>query len=404
MSSSTWREHFKDRLDGWEPTQDGSVLEVALLEERLSESDYMEWAQKTHFWPLLQGGFFTAHEPNPELLRKRSLNWSRTLIPVAEWDEVLIVAGLEAPESLPEGCAFVLARMADLSPWWEELKVHLESSTPTEDSAPVEQPEGIMISTNDAPAPALSFADLKMQKIDLTLKPAASAPAPVQSSTKIETNAEGEKVEVTSISFEATENLTKTNFGNSAIDELTMTRTSVEAPPPMPSTPVNVTASSTPMPHHQLIAVSKRPGFNDQAQQLLTQMGAYFSKSLIFGLTEATDSFVPFLWADQFGVESAKAPVPLNDPSIFAIVANTEKPYHGIVIPNPVNDSFFAHWNSGQTPPHVTIVPIFFDGRMVGAAMGFAEEAQELGTLRATERFSLDFTKKLGGYQADEAA
>lgn len=411
MSSSTWREHFKHKLEGWEAPLDGSPLENALIEGRFTEDEYLEWAQKTHFWPLLQGGFFTAHSPQPKLLSRPSAPWSRSLIPVAEWDGLLIMAGLEAPSPLPENCCFVLARIEDMTPWWERLRDE-SANAPEGASLEGEQPDGIMLGQQNAPAPSLSFANLSLQKTEATPAEMASPtikqeveqavePESFSTSTEIRVNEQGQHVEVTSISFAATESLAP---ATPALEDQTRTHIQAEEPP-APAAPVKIAPATSLMNDRHLLApISKRPGYQDQVMNLLTQMGSYFSKSMILALSDSGDSFIPNLWTEQFQSPDQPAMVPLQDASIFAIVANTEKPYHGLVVPNPVNDAFFAQWNAAETPAHVTIAPIFFQGRMVGAVMGFAQDAQELNTLRSVERFSLDFTKKIGGYVEESAA
>lgn len=391
MSSSTWREHFKQKLEGWQPPPTGSALESALIEGRLTEDEYIDWAQKTHFWPVLQGGFFTAHEPDPALMSQREVSWSRLVLPVAEWDGVVMLAGLEAPSPLPPNCCFFLARLEDLAPWWERLSS--QDSSVAAAPAQEEQPEGLSLEpTAGAPAP-LSFAKVSLQRGDESVPPASEG---VSTSVRTETNAQGQSVEVTSISFAATE---------------TLTLTGIQAPPapaaPATNEPAKPTklAAATPGPdRHLLMSIAKRPGYQDQTLNLLTQMGSFFTKSMILGFSETSDYFVPALWTNQFEAPATVAQIPVKDPSIFSIVSGTEKPYHGLVVPNPINDAFFAQWNGGETPAHVTLVPIFFQNRMVGAILGFAAEAQELSTLRSVERFSLEFTKKLGGYVEESAA
>jgi hypothetical protein len=68
--------------------------------------------------------------------------------------------------------------------------------------------------------------------------------------------------------------------------------------------------------------------------------------------------------------------IDLTNPSIFRVVKQTKLPYHGYVVPNLINDSFFQTWNKGDYPQHVTIVPVLYEKNLVGMLLGTATSAQ----------------------------
>lgn len=68
--------------------------------------------------------------------------------------------------------------------------------------------------------------------------------------------------------------------------------------------------------------------------------------------------------------------IDLSSASIFRIVKQTKLPYHGYVVANPINDSFFQTWNKGKTPQHVTIVPVLYEQNLVGMLLGTASFEQ----------------------------
>jgi hypothetical protein len=115
MSSSTWQDHFKEQLVGLEPPREGSFLEMALSEGRITEKDYLQWASETHSIPMVSPQFFIEMQPDPALLEKASLPWRSTFFPVAEWDGHLIVAGLEQVDAFVEALKSVVIRLRQIS-------------------------------------------------------------------------------------------------------------------------------------------------------------------------------------------------------------------------------------------------------------------------------------------------
>jgi hypothetical protein len=86
----------------------------------------------------------------------------------------------------------------------------------------------------------------------------------------------------------------------------------------------------------------------------------------------------------------------LKIPSIFRIVSTTQKPYHGFVSLNDLNEAFFESWNHGQIPDHVTIVPLMDHDLVVGMLMGFGEKScYNKNVLQFTENAAKDLSVKI---------
>jgi len=127
------------------------------------------------------------------------------------------------------------------------------------------------------------------------------------------------------------------------------------------------------------------------------QMKTFFTKSMLLALGDKDLVMKPILWDGPF--DSQKPQIPefnLKTPSIFKVVSGTQKPYHGYIVPNDLNESFFETWNHGQIPDHVTIVPLMDGDHVVGMIMGFGEKASyNKNVLQFTENVAKGLTGKI---------
>lgn len=127
----------------------------------------------------------------------------------------------------------------------------------------------------------------------------------------------------------------------------------------------------------------------EKIKTTLSQMKTQFEKSMILTLDDQETQAMAFAWDENFkDVKDAASSIILNSPSIFNIVSSTQKPFHGYISPNPINESFFADWNNGRVPEHVTIAPILIKEKVVGMLMGF-------GTKNTYNKISLNLAEKL---------
>jgi hypothetical protein len=114
----------------------------------------------------------------------------------------------------------------------------------------------------------------------------------------------------------------------------------------------------------------------------------------------------PLLWDDGFEVQNPpNSEFNLKTPSIFKIVSGTQKPYHGYVVLNDLNESFFESWNHAQIPDHVTIVPMLEGDLVVGMLMGFGEKSSGNRTvLQFAEKVAKDLSKTIFKNSSPKAA
>jgi hypothetical protein len=139
------------------------------------------------------------------------------------------------------------------------------------------------------------------------------------------------------------------------------------------------------------------PEITQKVTQVLAQMKAHFEKTLILSIDDRESSLAAFAWDDSFKeVLDKNARIPLKTPSIFNIVAATQKPFHGYISINEVNEKFFEEWNFGIIPDHITITPIVVGEQLVGMVVGLAQKsAFNKATLTFAEKVSNEFSKQL---------
>lgn len=169
----------------------------------------------------------------------------------------------------------------------------------------------------------------------------------------------------------------------------------VPTPPPPPAPEVD----ETPEIIHSEVA--KQTLNKDAPQMAFSQMKVFFNQSMIFLFED--QKLKPW---KQDGTW-VKAPhvsdeIDLSTPSIFRIVAETKKPYHGHVIPNPINDAFFNAWNQGNYPEHITMCPLIVKNQLVGMIIGgTTKDKSKTINLDTMERIAQSLASDL---QASKAA
>ncbi|GEM_PF-1371582 len=151
--------------------------------------------------------------------------------------------------------------------------------------------------------------------------------------------------------------------------------------------------------HFALDKIKKKNSsvINEKIKLVLSEMKAYFEKSMILTLDEDESQLTAFAWDENFkGIKDTSSRFPLKTPSIFNIVAATQKPFHGYISLNEINEKFFEDWNQGKIPDHVTITPIIVNEKVAGMLMGFAEKsAYNKASLNLAEKLSTEFMKGL---------
>lgn len=452
MSHHIWFEHFKEQLQGLrESFEQGdsslSLLGYALKEKILSSEDYLKWAMTQYNLPQLQSRFFTETPLSQEMFAKWATHypWSAECLPVAEWDGSLIVACLQPPQDFPSkpSCILVLATYENLQASWQKLH---PVATPMIDNSSMGAPEGIDLSASTATQKisspefsaddlgALSSADPSDGLVGLLDTPSV---VHLQTINEVSEVSKDEKTEILAAPPEVAPILelipdpvpvaksvppAKKESPEEFMLSEAVTRVHTPPPPPLRSaalaTPeedslTNIPVSITPRPagiakpviapvssgNFVLEKLKKKnaAAFAEKVTQILNEMKAHFEKSMILTLDEQETQLAAFAWDENFqGIKDTSMRFPLKTPSIFNIVATTQKPFHGYISLNEINEKFFEDWNKGIIPDHVTITPIIVGEKIVGMLMGFAEKSSyNKASLTLAEKLSSDFAKGL---------
>lgn len=127
--------------------------------------------------------------------------------------------------------------------------------------------------------------------------------------------------------------------------------------------------------------------------KIFTDMETHFEKVMVLSIDDSGDYLLPFAWNKKFEPpKSSQYKVKLHTPSIFNIAYTTQKPFHGYVSINDINEEFFENWNAGSIPDHVTIVPVFQGTQISGVLVGLGEKsAYNSKSLAAVEQMAQEF-------------
>lgn len=406
----------------------GSFLAFALAEGRVQEDEYLAWASRQLHLPVLESRFFTEQQPDASLLQRRpDPSWSALCFPVREWDGVLMIACLEKPETPIEGAAvYVLAAPSAMATWWEQISTHQQAATVDMPdgldggaaAAPLSSeamPEGL---SGSAPSAApLRFSDIVMTKPTEPAPAAAVTPTPTPdpapAAAAVATKNPSLPKPVTPPPFGAKAAKPATDASDvsnpsisGSFDDSTRTNVNVHVNR-LPEAPAEIKVVALAKTETHLLSgvAAQLADFDALVQEALRRLSGSYGKTMFLACSESGESLVPILWSESFGTPATVTPVPLENASIFKIVASTEKSYHGQVVINETNEQFFRAWNGGTTPAHVTLTPVFFKSRLVGALLGLGDQgAANMTTLRMVEKVSTDLTRRIGGGAEDVAA
>jgi hypothetical protein len=146
--------------------------------------------------------------------------------------------------------------------------------------------------------------------------------------------------------------------------------------------------------------------FDREVIASFNQCKTFFKKSMLLAIGDKDRLVKPIMWDGGFEIRKpSDVEFDLKTPSIFRTVNGTQKPYHGYVVVNDLNETFFEAWNHGQIPDHVTIVPLMDGDLVVGMLMGFGEKSSyNKNVLQFTEGLAKDLSQKIFRSSPNKAA
>ena len=434
MGHGKWTEQFgisAETVAAWKPHGQAAVepLFWGLANGKLPESEYYAWAQTTFELPLVTDEYFAIPADQMFWDRVRSLHaWKPDLLPLAEWEGVLLIACVEPPTnfSYSQPHRFVLASARQLQLLWSHLNPAAIHAPPNATDAPegirpetvvgsgvvdmaADLPDGVLVNF----ASAAPSADTQTATRHIPGQPAADfsmpdgfaqsfSTEPAQSNAMPDGFAfpEGlapktsEAPQGIAIDFDLeakTEKLPGPLVTEQTEPAAVVPQTPPPTPPPTPVTPPIVSEQSD-MPFEPSISfssqtmtdinwvqtietfnVEKCSNVDELATHTLSAMTRHFNGALLFRLEG--DLIKPWKYTQPFRTPSKDyGGLELSSPNIFRIVDRTRLPYHGPVLPAPENDRFFKSFLGGKSPAHVTIVPIIHKKKLIGMAMGIADD------------------------------
>jgi len=334
-------------------TQGRPVLEILIEAGKLNELKYLAWESGRTKLPFLKTLFFNA---TPPLHLWKSLNFAECrkhgVLPIAEWDGHVIWGKLTSEptpfDKMVPRSIFLLAPCSGLVKYFSLWRENFPQDTPTPEVViEQEMPTGLVMTNMSSEA---SAADLSS---GLTL----DAPAGL--------------------------NLSITTTNN-----IDMPAGLISRPEPPPIHPPQAPGGSSAAAEGLTQAMKQTKNQDELADLTLSTWLKSFDKSMILLHEENKLSFWRWAgaWEAKFNVGEM---IPLNTPSVFKIVVDTQQPYHGHVSPSPVNEHVFKLLLSGQYPEHITVVPVVVSGNVVVLIMGLC--SKEKG-----KKLSLDLLSEHG--------
>lgn len=142
----------------------------------------------------------------------------------------------------------------------------------------------------------------------------------------------------------------------------------------------------------------------ERLAKILQKLPGGYERALI--ARKSGNSMRVIFWREDHETESyPEFDFSLSIPSPFRLVTRTEKPYHGFVIETPFLKQFFHHWNGGQQPETLTVVPLREKDEVTGylITMG-SSEASERSALTAAESIGSEILKLLPSLPQSPAA
>lgn len=387
MSSPSWKQHFGNIVTGYDAVEAQGLSELgfALKNNQISQEQYLDWARAAYELCSLDMKFFQEQLPSRPLFErfKESYSWSVECLPVGEWDDHLIIAGLEKPADLPPELKpiFILAPFSGLESYWERYQG--EASTEKEGDGSHEEagglPDGLAMQADAAP---LSFAGISL----------GGAPAP-QAVLKTASQANPE------INLKINE--------DSQVNIPTVTKTAPQAkapviPPPAFQSAMEPEVKAQP----QVIAVASSEGDIPEAAvvEALDTFKNHYEKRIYLEFDPVKKTVIAKYWPQDFVATQGPSPHSLVQDSFLSIVSKTQKPYHGHIVKCAVSDAFFKELNQGVTPENITIVPLVRNEEVIGALVGWgAKTTYTLGVLRDVQKATNDLILKLGWITAEAA-
>lgn len=459
MSHVSWKAHFTQPISGYDPmeAQGLSELGYALLKRQIPEQEYLAWARENFELASVDMKFFQTHSAPKEIFEKvkDAYAWGPECLPIAEWDDHLLVAGLHKPEDFPQELKpiFLLAPVNGLLAYWskfqtENAEISEEGEVVAEESG---MPEGFSFDSSAPSTPAqntgISFSGVTLAPtLATTNSPSAkkenkpskadvkATPTPI----KISEDTGLRPLEVSANSLLSKVKKPEVKAEPTPISSYTMPPQNPKTPPPAKS---NVEVPKIKIAEPSLDDILTSPGIEsavsedtvpevkstpqvipmklpasasatseklempeESIKQVFAECKKHYEKQLYVEFNHTDKTAIVKYWTSEYVATETPAPHTLIKDSFLAIVSKTQKSYHGYIVKSETADKFFKEVNSGNLPDNVTAVPFTKDDAVVGILMGWGNKTTySLSVLRDLERSVNAMCLKLNWAKTDAA-
>ncbi len=290
--------------------------------------------------------------------------WSEEFMPVGLWDNSAIIATCDPNFKTPEigiPCIIVRAEKRDLMKLYQEafqVKELPTQATLTEMPSSMSDlqipnlPEESLSVSEQIPTEEPAFIPVEVGAISLDF----SALTNLENAPKM---VEPPKPPVEEYEEESTKRFTVSQEVHTVALENKIQPDSTNVIP-MPSTnqPATQAATTTLTSDWNLQAFLK----SFDKVMFLEWKGLYLEASKWLGNWEINPA--------------ATKKIDVSGNSIFKIPLKSTYPYHGYVVGNPINDSFFQNFNGGKTPEHISVFPVYTNEAFAGEIVCITTKAK----------------------------
>ncbi len=328
-----------------------SPLFWILRQKKISWAQHSSWAQKELKIPILQEAFFDGvpQEKIKTLIEKTTNLWNNEFMPVAIWDGVLYIVCLSPPD--------------DLEINYSDLFKKLDGVT--KHQIAIATPECLEKWWNKLPHTGKESSISKINFLQQTSTP--------------------EKVTTLKPPIDITRTF-NVNFPPKP-EDYTTTRALESDSLDIPNKDLSTIRSLSP---------DSATDWKEIGELIFPKMEKYYRQTMIMALDG--HNLWPKSWNNQWNEPSLEevTPTPLGTASIFEIVSKTQKPYHGPVFANPINNHFFSFWDSNKLAKYITIVPIIVHGQIEAMLIGTSDsEINSRRRLSAMENWGKEISTSL---------
>lgn len=381
-----------------------SELGFALLHKQIPEEEYLRWARESFELSSLDMKFFQTHPAPIEIYTKLkdTYSWGPEFLPIAEWDDHLMIVGLEKPTDFPPELRpiFLLAPIEGLLKFWTKLKDDEETiiseGEETDISTEGEMPDGFTLESTATQRTGLSFNGIQLASSASAA--AVPPPAAAQNSVKPLTPKKHE-IKPVPAQTKSDNNVISISMSSITNPGIAITHITPKVPPPSSSSPeIKAEPKILEGPQEEVTIAE------NFIKEIFSEYKKNYEKQLYVEFNDSTKTAFVKYWPNDFVATETPSKHSLKDDSFLAIISKTQKPYHGYLTKNAVTDKFFKEVNSGHYPENITLVPIIKSNMVVGAFMGWGpKHTYNLTTLRDMEKVVQQLYSKLG-WAVPEAA